>query len=66
MWIVEYNYPGIKSEWLAAGVLLISNHKQHKIGQWSNMLGSNLHIRPTNGNQRPAALTNKKQINMTN
>jgi hypothetical protein len=42
-------------EWLVTGVFIISSSVD-----WSNMPAKNLHKRPANGNQRSAALTNKK------
>ncbi len=43
----------------------LTNDKQRRIGQWSNMPAENLHLHPANGNQRAAELTANKKIIVT-
>jgi hypothetical protein len=62
MWTVEYNYPMIKVDWLAAGagVLLLSTSIGLVNGQIC-CVAKDLQIPPANRKQVPAALAKKNQ-----
>jgi hypothetical protein len=53
----------IKVKWLAAGVFLIPSSVE--VGLLISYDSVELYICLANGNQKPAALTNKKEIIMT-
>jgi hypothetical protein len=55
----------VKVEWLSNCVLLIPSSVGLANGQ-VQYAGVEFFTRPANGNQRPAELTNKKEIIMTN